>query len=406
MSIDISDIRPNLWSASFSTQDNQSLENGHSEEIPVEDTTNTLDKKEDQVLTDPLLITDDPGDFGNEGYQQESDGSNGDDLSIDLELQHTDDEEDDTEFEDLGTLLAKQLKEDGFISEEFEVKEGLTAQEVYQEYKKTNESKLAAELAQALEEKLTLAGINERNIMVLQAIENQVPIDELYEYDKIRKFATLEEISTEDSDKILTEYYKQRDWSKDEIEERLENIDISGKRDVEEKKAQEFFKNKVSSFDEEQRKISEQRIARQQQIVEYNKRVLAKAVNDKELAGEKLSPSEANKILEAVQRRDIYEVDGQKVEATEIEIFKYQLDNDFEKLLEAFKYVRFREQERDKIKKEAASEEDRKLEEALKKARKNERLNKSLKKSDLNTDKPFKDSNNNFMVFTSNFGKY
>jgi len=333
----------NSWGLNVSSQDTN-LDNKNDVEVigvdPNEDeqlseTDATSDFKRDEIDTD---LTE-PGDI-------EDDSDNNDDTTID---------------ENFIKSLANQVKSEGYLPEDFEFKDGenVSLHSIKEAFIQRNRESIKSEIYKEVGIELQNAGINESNISTLRALENNVPLDEIYLVDKYRKLSTLKEDTDKDSKlKSVKEMYTARNLDEDEIDNLVSELEIDDdKLNSAFEKSTNYFLNAINNFDSEQVRLESERVNKLMAIRKENETILDKAINKGELYNEKLSPTEMSGIKSAINNKDttiVHEGKEYKVGAFEEHLYKF--NNSFEYQLYLFKLQRFKDLQKDKIKKEINDE--------------------------------------------------
>src|SRR5690606_38580305 len=124
-----------------------------------------------------------------------------------------------------------------------EIGKDISFGDIYENYKTKLEPKVKEQVLSEVQNHLTQAGITDENIIMLQAIQNGVPLDELYVVNRYKKYATVDanEVDTDKKTEVIREWYLTRQLSEKEIKRNLEAIEINDEIDGEFAEAQTFF---------------------------------------------------------------------------------------------------------------------------------------------------------------------
>lgn len=316
---------------------------------------------------------------------QDEDGSEIDATDEDEESTESgeDSEEDESEYEDeFAYHLAKQLQKDGYLLEDQEIGNDVTMGKLYESYIEANSKRIEEEVDNRFYQTLEEYGVNEDNLYKLQAINNNTPLEYLYDITRYERFSS-EELDDSEKDNAIVEMYKIRKWTDDEISDRMETLELSGNKDEELKKANDFFSNIVHNFKEHQRSLQEERKREQEEIQKQNLNILQSALDKGEINGEKLSPRQRTAFKSAIyEKTEKVQVGNDVYPLTPFEKFLFDLNNDFSKQLEAFKVYHFRGQELERLKAEAQeAADDNFLKEYRKIAKKDSQRSSIVKKN-------------------------
>lgn len=289
----------------------------------------------------------------------------------------------DEEEIEVAQFFGTYLKSKGILGEDFKLEnENMTVDSVINALREKESKQIEANIDSKYQQLLASAGVNEQNISLLQAIENGTPIDEIYVIDRFKKYSNIDIYEADENftDKMLQDYYKQRGFLEDEIDDRMLIIDSDDKkRESELEKAKKHFSEKIEIFNEEQSKQTALREEQIQKEKEYNFKILDKALVKGELKNEKLSPMEVEKLKTFFNDKKIFKIEGKDVELTEFENWYYNLSN-FENLLYLFKIDKFRSLEKEQLKTQITNEENEELRMAMAKIHNRSQGFKSIKK--------------------------
>jgi len=292
-----------------------------------------------------------------------------------------DDEE--TPSENIHAIItAKKLKEEGWLNVE-ELPEDIDYPQIYELFKDSARERLLQEVQTEVEQQLASAGINEQNLSILSALENGIPLDEVSQVSRFKKYITLKSDDQPEDKKmaVIRERYMSIGLKEKDLERQLTAIEQSGEIDEAFEESQQFFKGVVSEFDKSQILMAQQLRERDLEIKRKNQEILDKAVRQGELGNQKLTAEEQKDLHKSIIDRSVVrEIDGTKYSFSPFEEFLYLMNNDFEFQLLQFKNYKFKGKADviDKVKRaESANKDDW---DAVRKAQEADKQKKSLKR--------------------------
>lgn len=279
--------------------------------------------------------------------------------------------------------VAKQMIEEGALPNFDDVDKDITFEDIYESYKETASELVMRDVMEKVQASLNTAGVTEENIVLLQAIQNGVPMDELYEVNKYQKYSSLDDYAEEDKKlEVIKEWYKSRNLSEKEIRRNLDAIELSDEIDSEFSDAKKFFADTIDNYSKAQRQIAMQEMESRKAIQQMNEQILYNAVNQGVLAGEKLTKEQSKQIYKDIYEKSrVYNVDGEKVYLSPFEEYLYRINNDFEFQLLNYKNFAWRGSEIDVLRARAEEETEKDYLEAFKKAQLKSSSKASIKKN-------------------------
>ncbi len=284
-------------------------------------------------------------------------------------------------------FMARQAIADGLIEleEGEDIPEDVDLGYVYNKYVDSLRPKAEQAILQEVNQRLQSAGIRDEHIPLLQAIENGVPMDELYVVNKYQKYATADPDSLESDRKveIIKEWYTERGLSDKEIKRQLEAIDINDEVDSELQEAQTFFSDTVQGFAQQQRQVALQEQQAAEQLQRQNLQLLNQVIETKEVLGDKFTDNQVKELKNYIFQRDrVINVGDQQVPASAYEEFIYRVNNDLAYAIRAFKRDTFREKDLAVMKEVAAEEANKDFISAYKKVQDKNSSKSSVKRDD------------------------
>lgn len=283
--------------------------------------------------------------------------------------------------------VAKQMIEEGALPPFEQVDEDITFEDIYENYKAVAQEQVKSQVLSEIQTTLASAGVTDENIVLLQAIQNGVPLDELYEVDKYQKYAGLDEEASEDRKlEVIKDWYRSRNLSEREIARNLDAIEMSDEIDTEFNDAKNFFSKTIEEYHNAQRQMALAELEQRKVIQQRNEQILNAAITQGLLAGEKLTSEQSRQIQSDIyERTKHYKIDNQDVYLSPFEEFLYLINNDFEFQLYNYKNYRFRNSQSEIMKQQAREEAEKDYLEAYKKAQGKSALKGSVKRKTVTT---------------------
>lgn len=288
------------------------------------------------------------------------------------------------EIDNFAYFTAKKLKDEGILPVE-DIEKDVTFDDIYNAYRYTTEERIKEEILSEVQNSLVSAGIKDENLVLLQAIENGIPPDELNVVNRLQKYSKANPEELEDSKKldIIREMYSLRNLSEKEIERNLNAIELNDEINDEFAEAQKFFQEAVNSFEEEQRMITRQRIEEQKALQQYNAQIFDRAVRMGQIGEEKITSEQSRELERAILDKSlVVDLGGQQYRMSPFEEFMFRMNNDFEFQLLNFKNHMYRGKEVEILKQKAIEETDKDYWAAFKKAQSKSVQKGSIKKKE------------------------
>ena len=180
---------------------------------------------------------------------------------------------------------------------------------------------------------------------MLQAIQNGIPVDELYVVSRYDKFGSL----TEDDDvdkkmEVIREWYSLRDLSQREIDRNLNAIELDDEVDVEFEQARTFFKTTVDNFKEEQKNISLQQLQLEHQARQQNQAILDNAIKMGRIGNETLSSEQSKQLSNDIYKKtEVLQMGNENINVSPFEKFLYEINNSLEFQLQQYKNYKYKD---------------------------------------------------------------
>ena len=222
---------------------------------------------------------------------------------------------DEPQTENFAYYVAKQMIQEGALPNFDDVDEDITFEDIYENYKVVTEEKVKTQVLGEVQATLQSAGVTDENLVLLQAIQNGVPLDELYEVNKYQKYSQFDDSADSDLKlEVIKEWYKSRNLSEREINRNLEAIELSDEIDTEFDDAKNFFAQTLEEYHKAQRQIALQELEQRKAIQLRNADVLNKAVTQGVLANERLTSEQSQQLQRDIyERNKVYNIEGQQV---------------------------------------------------------------------------------------------
>jgi hypothetical protein len=284
-------------------------------------------------------------------------------------------------------FMARQAIADGFIDleEGEEIPEDVDLGFVYSKYVESIRPKAEQAILQEVNSRLQNAGIKDEHIPILQAIENGVPVEDLYVVSRLQKYATADPDQIDDSKKmeIIKEWYQDRGLNEKEVRRQLEAIELNDEVDSELKDAQKFFADTVDSFAQEQRNYALQEQQATEELQRRNLYLVNQVIETKEVLGEKFTDTQVKELKNYIFQKDrLLNIDGQQLPVSAYEEFMYRVNNDLAYALRAFKRDTFRDKDLAVMKEIAQEEANKDFISAYKKVQEKSGSKSSVKRDD------------------------
>jgi hypothetical protein len=273
-------------------------------------------------------------------------------------------------------FLADALRQKGILNLD-NVPDNITEEEVVQLYANSHEQRIQQQVLDTLQQR----GITEKNLQMAMAIENGYSPDFLLEQNRYKAFADLknqDEVARDVKDSVVSQWLQSRDLFEDEIKERKDTYELNDDIfETDYNRAISYFENQYKEFEKQNELTTMERQRATFEVQRKNKDLLDSVESKGIIAGEKMTATQLEDFKRGLRlQEEIVEVNGQPYRASKFDKFIYDIQNNFETQLLAFKLLMFRDMDRKIIEQEAAG----KAEESLFKGM-TSRLTKSAKLS-------------------------
>lgn len=255
-------------------------------------------------------------------------------------------------------FIQEELKKDGFIDPEMEFDEKVDGMAVFNAYKESLEKKALPEIQAKAHQALLDDGYDPEDLLFARAIRQGVDHRLLSDVSRYEIYSKLDETTPDESKaEVISQMYRDRGYSDHDIKKLVSAAQQDEEVDDLFVQSKEYFGQKFNDF-----KIAEtQRAAaqREQQRLELKKAedLITKVTTTYELMGEKLTKIQAKELNDAIRiQSETVELDGKQLRATELQKFILDFENDPEFRLYAFKMFKFRNTDKEDLKKEVKKE--------------------------------------------------
>lgn len=290
----------------------------------------------------------------------------------------------DSDVDNPAYFIAQQLVADGVVALE-DINKDISFSDIYTNYKESLEPQVKQAVLAEVQTTLSQAGITDENIIMLQAIQNGVPVDELYTVSRYKKYATAdaEQLEQESKLQVVREWYALRNLSEKEIKRNLEAIDINDEVDAEFEEAQKSFGGIVTDYEKQQREISLENLRRSQEVQKRNASILDKVINMGQIYEDKITSVQSKEIKDDIYNRSkVIQTEEGQIPVSPFEEYMYRLNNDLEFQLLQYKNFKYRGREVEIIKEQVKEETDKDYLDAWKNAQKKAASKSSLKRGE------------------------
>lgn len=260
-------------------------------------------------------------------------------------------------------FLANALKEKGILNVD-NIPEDIEEEEVLELYKEAHQERIRADIEAEISTALQSRGITDDHLTMAMAIQAGYPPEFLMEQNRYKYYSSLpEDVDIEDKKQVITEWYKYRNLYEDEIKEKLDELELDDdKLETNFKRAKDTFKYLDQEFEKQVRQEALERERIAFEIQEKNRRLLQSVRTTGEIAGEKMSRPQLEQFEKGIFLRDqMLEINGQVYQASKFDKFLYDIQNNFEAQLLAYKLFTMRDVDRQALEQQIESKTEEKL---------------------------------------------
>ena len=255
---------------------------------------------------------------------------------------------------------ALEWQKDGFLGEDEDIPKDITPTELKERYYKHNRDSIYNEALEASKketlEALKAVGVTERNILVAQALDAGTDPADLAPGTRYAKLAktSLKDLSEDKQEEkmieVISERYKERNFSDEEAAAMIDTLMSEGKLEKEFTVSLDFFAGKDQEFNASLAKQMEEREKAIAEIQRKNRETWVTISANKEIRGEKFTDEEFKEFERAIQApTQVVEANGQLMKITEFQEFYQKMTNDLETQLYLFKLYKYRDTEMDSL---------------------------------------------------------
>lgn len=257
------------------------------------------------------------------------------------------DEPSNTNEEDLNVayFLANALKEQGIINLE-EIPEDIDESKIFDLYKESHRERLYEEVQNEIVTSLQTRGITDEHLTMAMAIQSGYNPEYLLEQNRYKSYASISEDADENQMKtVVKEWYEFRGLFEDEINEKLDELELDEEKlKTNFKRAQEAFKTVSQEFDKQVKAEAYERERLQYEAQQKNQQFLQNVRTTGELAGEKMTKPQLEQFEKGLFVRDqVLEIQGQPYQVSKFDKFIHEIQNNFETQLLAYKLYTMRD---------------------------------------------------------------
>lgn len=319
----------------------------------IEDPETPFNENEDEE-EDVVETSDEDDDVDNDEEEDDSSQEEGNEEEDDDDEDVGDEESDPNPY----YYLAKQLKEDGNLDDDFEITEDIDGTSIFGAYKQKMERALENQVTERIHQTLASQGINNQDITMARAVRmaiNQgIDLRTLSQPASYEMYSAIPD-SAEDNQKIDTirAMLYDRGLKEKEVERLTPNPDDDD-IDISFKEAKQYFGEKYSTWKEEQEKEFERQRLQELAAKERTEEIIRQRLSERKLLNEQLTKEEAEELQQAIYTPNrIIEANGQRYKATEMQEFMVEFNQNPELIMYLFKKWKYRDQEKQKAVKEA-----------------------------------------------------
>ena len=265
-------------------------------------------------------------------------------------------------------FIAEELKKDGFLSDDFELTDDVSLNDVYGNLKDNLQESVTAELQTQAYNQLIELGYNEQDLQFAKLIRSGADLSMLSDVNRYEKFSSVkvDEASDADLESLVKNYYKDRKWKDAEIEERIEDLKLDEKLASVADEAKNHFKSKYTRTLEDHEAQAETRRIEQEQLQRQRLQQVESLLSKGEILGDKLADKSAFR-KSLYQQTHVAEIGGKEYPVSEYQLFALQFQNDPSVALWAFNQWKNKEENNIKTKTKAKAEAEEELFKGLKK---------------------------------------
>lgn len=311
-------------------------------------------------------------------------------------IEEGEEESEDEEDIDLNIyeFMAKQLKVDGELPEDFEITDKTTPNEIYEAYVNSIKKDAEEEIRNNVFQELRENGINEGDLQYARLLRQGVDPIMLHEASRYEHLSNIDIEKADESEKksIVEKMYKEKNLSDKAIKKLIDAAELDDDLDPMAEEAKVFFKSKRDIIVEQQEKSASIAKAQQEEIDNRNQQIISGVLKKSQVLGEDISDVKDFK-RSLYDRDQSVEINGQQMVATEYQLFDLAYKNDPEVKLWAFKKWKYRDTDQQDTETKAQAKAEKELLKGYKTAveMSKKKMNKAKLKKELSR-KPLKDT--------------
>lgn len=285
-------------------------------------------------------LREEEGEVEEDGDGRSSDAqAGGDDSQQEGDEQH--------ETENIGFYLAKQLQVDGYISEDFDPKEDISRDEVYQAVRDGLYETIQSEAVSDLQQQLQREGVTREMLTYARAIQNGIDLQTLNAasvHTRYAKMELTEDLPYEDKVSAIKAMHSARGLSEKDSDRLISSSEGAGELDADFKESTTFHKTKVKEFEQQEARHAEKIEEERKRVETLQINAINKAVQQRSVLNQTLTPEQAGALRDDIYTQNqVVSINGQSYNASAYQSWLYQFENDPEVKLQAFISYKYRD---------------------------------------------------------------
>lgn len=281
-------------------------------------------------------------------------------IDPDIEEESEESDENDEEDDNVYYYVAQQFKEDGFLPDDLEVSKTIDGLAISKAYKEKLRSDLEPVIRNEVHQELLNEGYSQHDLVIARAIRQGIDPRVLSAASMYEMYASIgEDADTNQKEDVIRQMYRTRGFNEDEIASLLSKTQGDGEEAQKVLKqkfneARSYFSQKYNAFVEEENARAEESKKQASENLRKANELINQVISSREILGEKMTTAQAKEFEDAIRKENqVVEMNGQKYRATELQKFLYDFNSSDELKLLVFKLLKFRDQEKEQLKKEA-----------------------------------------------------
>lgn len=328
------------------------------QELQEEDQIDTIEDDSDEDIQQPSAeeIHEEISDSGEEEPTEEGLSDEGDEVE-------EDDSPEEGEEEDINLYyhLGTEFKNDSFLPEDVEIPEDIDGVTLKQTIKAKLREELEPEIRQEFQQALANEGYVEQDLIISRALRRGVDPRLLSLSSMYETYSNVPDDSESNiKEDVIVNMYRTKGFDEGEIKTLVSSLkdddEVTEEFDKRFKTAKDFFQGKYAEFVEEQ-KAQDQRLKEQaQEYARQFESLVNTSISKRNIGGLVMSDTQAKQFEDAIRKPEVFDINGQKYQATELQKFIYDFQASDELKLAVFFLHKFQDQARDQLKKQVKKE--------------------------------------------------